>query len=113
VVFDRVDLGGDAITLKGRGRLSAQKQVDLLFYTQVGRSDIQALRPLLAEASPNFLLIEVTGTIDNPSMKKTAFPALNETLRELFPDLAREGENRDAAREARPLLPRPGALWRR
>lgn len=93
VLLDRIDLAGDAVSLKGRGRLNEHKQIDLMFYTQVGRRDLQALRPLLAGASPSFLLIEVTGTIDKPAVKKTAFPALNETLKELFPDLARGGGN--------------------
>jgi hypothetical protein len=114
VILDRIDLAGDAISLRGRGRLYEQKQVDLMFYTQVGRRDIQALRPLLAEASPNFLLIEVTGTIDQPSVKKTAFPALNETLREMFPEVANgEGGPSQGRGEARPALSLPGSLWRR
>jgi hypothetical protein len=115
VTLDRFDLAGDALSLKGRGQLFEQKQVDLLFYTQIGRRDLQLLRPLMAGASPSFLLIEVSGTIDNPSVHKTAFPVLNETLRELFPDLARgDGPaTREAKVEPRPLLPRPDILWRR
>ena len=66
---------------------------------------MQLLRPLMAGASPSFLLIEVSGTIDHPTVRKTAFPVLNETLRELFPDLAE-------AREAR-LNSRSGGVWRR
>jgi hypothetical protein len=115
LTLDRFDLAGDAISLKGRGRLSEQKQVDVMFYTQVGRRDLQVLRPLMAGASPSFLLIEVTGTIDSPSVKKTAFPVLNETLRELFPDLARgDGPAASEAKiEPRTLLPRADSLWRR
>lgn len=115
ITLDRIDLAGDAISLKGRGQLFEQKQIDLLFYTQVGRRDWQVLRPLMAGASPSFLLIEVKGTIDSPSVNKTAFPVLNETLRELFPDLA--GGDGPAASEAkiepRGLLPRPDILLRR
>jgi hypothetical protein len=109
LIFDRIDLGGDAISLKGRGRLYEQKQIDLLFYTQMGRYDARILRPVLAEASPLFLLIEVTGSLDQPQMKKTAFPAINETLRELFPDLARDppaSANSETAR-MRSMLPLP------
>lgn len=111
VILDRIDLTGDAISLKGRGRLSEQRQIDLLFYTQVGRRDIQPLRPLLAEASPHILLIEVKGTLDDPQTKKTAFPGINETLRQLFPDLARpDGE--PTARTAVPWITKPGWLQR-
>jgi hypothetical protein len=115
ITLDRFDLAGDAISLKGKGQLFKQKQVDLLFYTQVGRRDLQLLRPLMAGASPSFLLIQVTGTVDSPSVKKTAFPVLNETLRELFPDLARgDGPAASEAKaESRAFLPRPDILWRR
>jgi hypothetical protein len=114
VILDRIDLAGDAISLKGNGRLKEQKQIDLMFYTQVGRRDPQLLRPLMAGASPSFLLIEVTGTIDNPAVKKTAFPVLNETLRGMFPDLARANAATPSEPKtgSRPLL-RPDALWRR
>jgi hypothetical protein len=115
VTLDRFDLAGDAVSLKGRGRLKEQKQIDVMFYTQVGRRDLQVLRPLMAGASPSFLLIEVTGTIDSPSVKKTAFPVLNETLRELFPDLARGDAPAasEAKIEPRTWLPRPDIPWRR
>ena len=118
LIFDRMDLGGDAISLKGRGRLYEQKQIDVLFYTQMGRHEAQPrmLRPLLAEAGPYFLLIEVTGSIDHPQMKKTAFPALNETLRELFPDLSRERDPQESSAGAvsglRGLLPKTSGFQR-
>jgi hypothetical protein len=110
VILDRIDLSGDAVTLRGRGRLFEQRQVDLMFYTQVGRRDLQAIRPLIAEASPHFLLIEVTGTIDQPNVQKTAFPVINETLRELFPDLARGEAEAKAERAGPTLVPN---FWRR
>lgn len=92
VEFSRLDLNGDALCLKGRGRmqLAAPRRVDLQFYSQVGRDEYQLsmLRPLLGAASKQFLLVEVTGTAEQPDVKKTMMPAINEQLRQFFPELA-------------------------
>lgn len=100
--FDRLDFHGEVVSLKGRGRMTMteQRPVDLQFYTQVGRDEIQLplLRPLLGEASRSFLLIEVSGNADNPQVTKKAFPAINDQLRQLFPEL----RSAEAASEARP-----------
>ena len=95
VIFDRIDLGAQTLTLKGRGQLRAHRTVDLQFYTQLGRDEIQLapIRSLFAETSPRFLLIEVTGTPDDPQLHNQTFPALNESLRRLFPELANEGDD--------------------
>ena len=88
--FDRIDFIGDAICLKGKGRMTGQREIDLKFYTQVGRDEVHLpiFRPVLGEASRQFMLVEVTGTLDQPTVNKTAFPRLNERLQELFPELA-------------------------
>lgn len=114
--LDRIDFNGDAISLKGRGRIAAQKTVDLQFYTQVGRDEMQMaiFRPLLGEASRQFMLIEVTGTLENPLVTKQAFPRLNERLQQLFPELARDVQTveppapTNGGATTAPLLP-----WRR
>jgi hypothetical protein len=90
--FSRFDLNGDALCLKGRGRmqLSSPRRVDLQFYSQMGRDEYQLplLRPLLGAASKQFLVVEVTGTAEQPDVKKTMMPGINEQLRQLFPELA-------------------------
>lgn len=90
--FSRLDLNGDALCLKGRGRmqLSSPKRVDLQFYSQMGRDEYQLplLRPLLGAASKQFLVVEVTGTAEQPEVKKTVMPGINEQLRQIFPELA-------------------------
>lgn len=107
--FDRLDFHSELVSLKGRGHMTMteQKPVDLQFYTQVGRDEVQLplLRPLLGEASRSFLLIEVSGAAEKPNVTKKAFPAINEQLRQLFPELA-EGNEGDA-------VSRPGLLKKR
>ena len=92
LAFDRLDFSGDAISLKGKGRMNGQRQIDLKFYPQVGRDEfhLPIFRPLVGEASRQFMLIEVTGTLDRPEVTRTVLPQLDERLQELFPELARQ-----------------------
>ena len=108
----RIDFNGDTISLKGRGHITAQKTVDLQFYTQVGRDELQVpiFRPILGEASRQFMLIEVTGTLEDPIVNKQAFPRLNERLQQLFPELAREMQT---VEPPAPTSPTPLLPWRR
>lgn len=92
LAFDRIDFSGDAITLKGKGRMNAQREIDLKFHPLMGREErlIPIMRPLLGQTGREFLLIQVTGTLDQPEVKQTVFPRLDAQLQELFPELVRE-----------------------
>jgi hypothetical protein len=87
----RIDFSGDAISLKGKGRMNAQRQLDLKFYPLVGREErhLPFFRPLLGETGREFMLIEVTGTLDQPQIDRQVFPRLDGRLAQLFPELAR------------------------
>ncbi len=91
ILLDRIDLVGNAITLKGRGWANFQQEILLDFYSLVGRDEYQIplLRYVLAEASKRILEIRVAGTLSDPRVQGTAFPELDETLRRLFPELGR------------------------
>lgn len=90
IYLDRIDLHGDALTLKGAGELNARHEIDLNFYTVLGREDayLPAVRPLLGMASQRFLLVKVGGTLENPKTSREILPELNETLKRIFPDAA-------------------------
>lgn len=102
VYFPRIDLKGEGLTLRGNGEMQFNRTVDLTFYTVVGRDELRlpVLAPVLAEASRQMLEIEVTGTLDEPEVKRHVVPVINDTLQQMFPEL---GE-RPAAE--RPLLRR-------
>ena len=118
VVLDRIDFSGDAISLKGKGWLNAQRQIDLKFYPLFGREEwhLPIFRPLVGETGRQFMLIEVTGTLDRQDVHRQVFPRLDDQLKQLFPELAREGPaERDLPilslpREALNRLWQPG--WR-
>jgi hypothetical protein len=105
LAFERIDFSGDAISLKGKGRMNAQRQIDLQFYPLVGREErhLPIFRPLLGETGREFMLIEVTGTLDQPQIDRQVFPRLDARLAQLFPELARE----EAALPNAPVGPPP------
>lgn len=100
VELDKVELQGDAITLKGRGRLTSAREIDLQLYTQVGRDEayLPIFRPLIGQASRQFLLFAISGPLDRPVVDRQVFPHLNERLQELFPELAQLGGQREPVR---------------
>ncbi len=92
LALDRIDFSGDAISLKGKGRLNGQRQLDLKFYPLVGREEQQLsfLRPFLGQTGQELMLVEVTGSLDQPEVRRRPFPRLDAQLAQLFPELARE-----------------------
>jgi hypothetical protein len=112
LAIDRIDFNGDAICLKGKGRMTGQREVDLKFYPQFGRDEYQLpiFRPLVSETSRQFMLIEVTGSLDRPRVERYPFPNLDERLAELFPELAARQATREEPTVPVISLPK---LWRR
>ena len=88
LLLDRIDLVGDGLTLKGVGTLNHNREVDIDFYTIMGRENeyLPAIRPLLGMASQRFLQIHINGPMERPEMTRVVLPGLNATLSQLFPD---------------------------
>lgn len=106
VYFDRIDFSGDLFTLRGTGEMDLQRNINAQFYAAIGRDQfyVPVIRPLLGETSRSFLLIEVDGTLDNPDVRRKAFPEISQRLQQLLPpDVAERVSER-------PLLPRIGDI---
>jgi hypothetical protein len=88
IYCERIDLTGDAMSLKGRGYVNLQRQVNLDFYSLVGRDSdyLPVVLPFLREASRQLLQIKVSGTLDNPRTSQQVLPELNGTLRQWMSD---------------------------
>jgi hypothetical protein len=88
VYIDRADLNGDAVSLRGRGEIEFDRRVNMDFYTMVGRGDVRVpiITPVLGLASRQLLLIHLAGSLDHPEAEQKAFPGLNDTLQQLFPE---------------------------
>jgi hypothetical protein len=104
--FTHLDLNGGVISLKGKGRLTGRRDLNLKFYTQIGRGELQIFRPLVGDVNRQFMLVEVTGPLEHPVSRKTAFPKLNENLQKIFPELASDEPNTSAP-APRGILPAP------
>jgi len=94
--LDRINFHGDVISLKGYGEVNLARQVDLKFYTLIGRRefDWQVLRSLVQQASSQILAIRVTGTLDQPELTRLPLPAIKDALQQLFPEVAKRREER-------------------
>lgn len=98
IYFDRLDLRGDAITLRGIGEMNFDRRLNLYFYSVVGRDNVRLplVTPALWVASRQLLLIRVEGSLDDPQIDREVFPGVNELLQQAFP------ETGDSPRLARP-----------
>ncbi len=99
IYFDRINFKGDAISLRGVGEANLQRDVNMNFYTVMGRDrrQIPLLYPLLGAASRQLLMIRVTGSLDAPELDRVALPGLNERIHQIFPE-----EGRTARRQNEP-----------
>ena len=114
IYFDRIDFSGDTFSLRGKGEMNLDRQINLTFYTILGRSEFQVpiFSPILGLASRQIWQIHVDGTLDNPNPPvREVLPGLNESLRQLFPELdARDSVTSGSALSPRSMLNRGGLL---
>lgn len=91
VYFDRINFTGDAVTLKGTGWMNLEKQIDIDFYTLVGKDRVRIpiITPALGLMSRELLLIHAGGTLAAPELSRKTFPGLNDRLKQLFPEVER------------------------
>jgi hypothetical protein len=89
IYFDPINFTGDAISLRGSGEMDFQSNINLKFYTVVGRDKwhVPILSPVLGGASEQALAIKVTGTLQNPHTTRDIFPMAKEALQQLQADL--------------------------
>ena len=82
----RIELNGDAISLIGNGRANLNQELDLNFYTVLGRNNmyLPVLSDLVHAGSQQLLWISVKGTTDKPRLTRETFRALNEAVRLLL-----------------------------
>ncbi|MBT4694729.1 MAG: hypothetical protein HOB73_15440, partial [Planctomycetaceae bacterium] len=89
IVLDRIDLRGDTVSLFGTGWMSFEEEINLNFYSRVGRQQIviPIINAVLTEASKSLLQIEVVGTIGQPRVNSTAFPELDGAMERILKNL--------------------------
>lgn len=109
IVFERMEFTGDAISLIGNGEMNLDWDIDLNFYSVMGRNKINI--PLISElyraGSQRTLAIKIDGKLDNPRTHRKVLPELNDNLKRLF-----SGQQKSLARQVRPLPTRPSTTNR-
>ncbi|MEM7473817.1 MAG: AsmA-like C-terminal region-containing protein, partial [Planctomycetota bacterium] len=87
----QVYCSGDVLRLKGEGWTNLRRELELDLYSYVGSRfpGNRVVSPLLQESRfATLMLIEVTGTLNNPIMNPRVFPQLEATMQQVFPELA-------------------------
>lgn len=84
--FQRIELNGDAISLIGNGTMNLDWDIDLNFYSVMGRNRwyIPLVTEILKAGAQSILWIEVDGKLDAPQTHTNILPQLNDSLRQLF-----------------------------
>jgi len=86
IVFERMEFIGDAISLLGDGEMNLDWDIDLNFYSVIGRNrlNIPLISKLYREGSQRTLAIKVNGKLDDPKTHSNVLPEFNENVRRLF-----------------------------
>ncbi len=84
--FNRIELNGDSVSLIGLGNMNLDLEIDLDFYTVVGRNRlfIPILTQLYRAGSQQVLWVKVDGTLENPQTSREVLPGLNDGLKQLL-----------------------------
>ena len=87
--FQKIELIGDAVSLIGNGKTDLSRNIDLNFYTVVGRNrwKIPIVSELYKASSQQILLLRVDGTLDNPQTHRDVIPHINDSLQSFFDEL--------------------------
>ena len=85
ILFQDLDLLGDAVSLFGQGDATLDRNLNLTFHSLVGRTDnsIPAFRNLLGQASNQLLQMRVVGTIDQPEIRREMLPGVGNMIGQL------------------------------
>ena len=96
IYFDRIDFHGDAISLRGKGEMDFQSQIELTFYAMVGRGelDLPVVKQVFRGASQQIMLIHVDGTLAEPGDPPRGPAGVNQALQQLTRRTCRIGSSR-------------------
>jgi len=102
--FQAIDLVGKTISLRGRGHVRFDGQVNLNFFTMLPRNRTPVLGSvvdLLGMVSQGWIAVEVRGPMASPTALVVPFPAVDDALRQFL-----------SAFDGRPAGPQPPPQWR-
>ena len=99
--FDPIDLIGDALSLRGRGRIGFDSDVVMDFYSRPAqsRSPQNLIGNMLMSSATQWVTVQVRGTTNRPQTTVSTRPQMDENLRQLLSTF-----------EPRPNAPIPGLV---
>lgn len=105
-VFNRIDLVGDAISLRGRGTARFDGRLNLDFYSMLPRNQIPipVINTVLGQVTQGWVGVAVRGTLSAPMATVRPVPELDNALKQFLN--AFEGAGRMPEPPARPQAPR-------
>ena len=85
IYVERADFSGDAISLLGKGEVGLDRQIHLTFHAMVGRNEnrLPMVKNVLGGASQQILLIHAEGSLEEPVLRREAFPGVSQALQQL------------------------------
>jgi len=87
ITFDRINVSGDLIALKGHGKLDNRQELDVSFQTQVNpRNTLMGLLTLGEQYT--FWTIDVRGPLHALTYQRRTLEGVEETLEKIFPAIA-------------------------
>ena len=92
VIFNRIDLIGDAISLRGRGWASFDGPLHLEFYSRPASSwQVPLLSNFVDQFTQGWVGVSVTGTVQNPRARVMAMPQFDTAFRQFLAAINRPG----------------------
>jgi hypothetical protein len=92
IKFNRIDLMGDAISLRGRGRASFDGPLNLEFYSRPARSwQVPLLSNFVDQFGQGWVGVSVSGTIRDPRARIEAMPQFDAAFRQFMSAFNRPG----------------------
>jgi hypothetical protein len=91
ITFDRIDVSGDLIALKGYGKLDNRQELDVSFQTQVNpRNTLMGLLTLGEQYT--LWTIDVRGPLHSLTYQRRTLEGVEETLEMIFPAISDDRE---------------------
>lgn len=86
ISLNRIEMIGEPISLLGNGAINLDREIDLNFYSVMGRNrvNIPVLSDMYRASSQQVLWINIDGTLDKPEMHRHVLPQINDSLKQLF-----------------------------
>ncbi len=89
IYMDRIEFQGDAFSLIGKGEMTFDRKVRLVFYSVMGRGgvNIPILRDLLHATGSQIMMLTMEGPLQNPVITQHPLPGLDMALQQLEKEL--------------------------